>query len=90
VVAPAAPTRCADTHYTAEYVQKLHAVFTRVRDAENWKRPIDAVIGLTQDGELDLIVDAIRFYTGSDTVIFPLGNNRFRIVADGYYATLGA
>lgn len=68
--------------------QRMKTAFARVVDPVNWKRPIDAEIALEVDGELDLIVDAIRRYARAETVIYPLGRNRFRIVSPGYYATL--
>jgi hypothetical protein len=75
---------------------ELSAAFDKVRNPEHWKRPIDANVELG-DEEIALVQEAIVFFTGSQATLYPLlgtgsapGRCRYRVVADGYFMTIGA
>lgn len=72
------------------------AAFKRVEPADNWKNRIDAVIEVRNGAELELVLRAIEFFTGSKGEGWPInagtwdGLRRYKIVAAGYYAAIGA
>lgn len=73
--------------------QRLLDLFNVVVDPEDWKNPIDAVIDLDPADEQTLI-QAVIFFTGSVPEIerhpFGGGDIETRVIADGYYRTIGA
>jgi hypothetical protein len=56
---------------------------------ENWKDPIECEV-TASDSELSLIEEAIAFYTGSETFFTKNKNGTIKVMADGYYLTIGA
>lgn len=82
--------------YTDERVKELHVAFDRVKNPENWKLPVNAVVDLdttTADGvklQAD-ISEAVTFFTGSTaTFTKARGKNKVRVRAAGYYRAIGA
>lgn len=69
---------------------QLAAVFDRVKDAEHWKNPIDALVVLEKD-EVPLMEEAIVFFTGSVPSIVEVGiGGAYHVTAAGYFETIGA
>lgn len=72
------------------------AYFDLVKDAENWKGPIDAIVevpaGMQAQDLAEAIQDAVMFFTGSVAQFRPTGDdaNVLHVVARGYYAAVGA
>lgn len=71
--------------------EEMRAAFERVANRLNWKKPINRLLTVKNDAELDLIYDAVIHYTGSVPEFYPTGKSRqYRCVAAGYYLTVGA
>lgn len=73
----------------------LSAAFDKVRNQQNWKMPVDAVVDVSGDFELQLIERAVIFFTGSVPSFHAkaggaLPGCRYRVCAAGYYKTIGA
>jgi len=75
----------------------MSAVFDRVKNAQHWKNPIDTTIvvrGEDVQRELDVIREAVIFYTGSVPMFQDCGPSLdgtcFRVTAAGYFLTIGA
>lgn len=68
----------------------LRKAFERVENKANWKMPIDATIDITSPREGLLIAEAVVFYTGSRATFIPQGGSRYKVLAIGYYAAVGA
>lgn len=71
--------------------------FNRVAPKQNWKDRIDATVIVMNGAELEILLRAIEFFTGSraTTEILRAGtlggtSATYRIRAAGYYATCGA
>lgn len=80
--------------YTQE---QLLAAFKRVENSKNWKNRINRVVTVESDDELDLITSAVIHFTGSVPEFVETefrwredGKKRYRVIAAGYYATIGA
>lgn len=74
---------------------ELHEAFKRVEPRGNWKNPISAefstaTVEADSAYEVEVIREAIVFFTGSVPTIRHLGNFRFIAQAAGYYAAVGA
>lgn len=67
--------------------EELEAAFAKVRNADNWKYPVDATIPV-----IDLLdtVQAIAHFTGSESYVANVGQGLVRVYAPGYYQTIGA
>lgn len=66
-----------------------------VVDPANWKNPIDATIDVPKDAEerklfFRLINDAVIFFCGCVPEFINVGDHQVRVVAAGYYASVGA
>lgn len=71
--------------------QELADQFDRVKDPEAWKNPIDAVIELEMGSREQRLLDyAIIFFAGCGAEYFDEGEGKIRVVADGYYLSIGA
>lgn len=75
-------------YYTDAKVAALKAAFELVEPKPNWKAPINAVVPRT--APIDEIVEAVAFYTGAKAKVKPAGGKSVRIIAAGYYETVGA
>jgi hypothetical protein len=75
-----------------EYTRgELLELFGAVQNRENWKGPIDAFVDLRVDWARIGTFLAIEFFTGSRAVMEQMRDGvRYRVTADGYYATIGA
>lgn len=80
---------------------ELAAAFDKVKPAKHWKYPINAEVVIENDGEMAMISEAVVFFTGSVPEFIPVrvarpikGNDPgamvYRVVAAGYFATIGA
>ena len=67
---------------------KLHKL---VESPEGWKMPIDAVVELS-DRDLDLLDYAIVFFSGCSAEFYEVEGQpkKTRVIADGYYRSVGA
>lgn len=80
-----------------EYTQEqLEAAFKLVQPAENWKNPINAQVYL-DDAEKEVIGEAVIYFTGGLAEFVPVprakkvnGKTRYRVIAPGYYRSVGA
>ena len=69
-------------NYTNYTRSELRAAFEKVEDKSDWKNPIDATIDVA---ELDVTVNAIRFFTGTESNWQLIPNtSQVRIRAIGY------
>jgi chromosome condensin MukBEF MukE localization factor len=74
-----------------EYTQEqLQAAFNKVANSKNWKNRINRIVTVADDSERDLIARAVIHFTGSVADFIELGDNKYRVIADGYYAAIGA
>lgn len=70
--------------------RELSEAFDRVKDSDHWKNRINKVVALETEREIKAVEVAVTFFTGSIATVTPLGNDRFRVRAAGYFATIGA
>lgn len=81
---------------TFEFTRReLTEAFAVIRPKDHWKNAIDAefstgTMPTMSAREVAAVHEAVRFFTGSLPEITHLGNFRFRVKADGYFATIGA
>ena len=71
-------------------VAELRAAFDRVKDADNWKNPIDRVLSLESERAIAAVEEAVVFFAGCVADVEPLGRDEYRIRAVGYYVAVGA
>ncbi len=71
--------------YTRE---QLTEAFDLVQPPDNWKNPIDASVPVGTD--LKVLDAAVTFFTGSTTEFFPQPDGSTRVIAEGYYASIGS
>lgn len=69
-------------------VGDLRGAFDLVKPAGHWKGAINAT--LHEGSDLELIVAAVEFFTGSKATATPVNGGMHRILAAGYYAAVGA
>ncbi len=74
--------------YTDKEVAKMKAIFERVEDKANWKNPINAIIVLDDNDDkaqrqIDILFDAIIFFTGSVPTITRCSTGVYRVRARG-------
>ena len=69
---------------------EMNEAFKRVQNPTDWRGPINAVVRVDSQVELDEIVKAIMFYTATKATAFRLSGQGFgqayRITAAGYRA----
>ena len=69
---------------------ELNAAFKRVQNPYDWREPIDCIVYAKDQSELDVIVEAIMFYTATKATIRQVGipaySRTYRITAVGYRA----
>lgn len=68
---------------------ELSQAFDLVANRDNWKMPIDATVWL-DDWQKACVHEAVIFFTGSIPRFHWLAPRQYRVVAAGYYATIGA
>lgn len=74
-----------------EYTQdELRAAFDRVACTKNWKNRINRIVTIADAAERDLISKAIIHFTGSVPEFVEQPSGKVRVIADGYYAAIGA
>lgn len=71
--------------------EKMERAFEFVRDLDDWRNPIDAVVTPLTKAEADIIAESIVYFTATVPTVTPAvadGNDHelkgFRFVADGY------
>lgn len=69
---------------------ELQFAFDCVAPAQDWKAPINAVATLQSERAKLGMHLAVEFFTGSRPTLEHLSGNAYRVVAAGYYATVGA
>ncbi len=77
--------KAAQGGYTLD---QLSEAFDTVKNPENWKYPIDAVV--PKDANLDLIGRAVTWFAGCIIEYGTLPDGRIRVYADGYYNSVGS
>lgn len=75
--------------YTEAFVSQLDEQFKRVQDEKHWKNPINKILHAS-DEEIELIREAVIFYTGSVPHVERLQDGQVWVRASGYYMTVGA
>jgi len=71
--------------------QQLSDAFDLVKDPEAWKNPIDKVIELEMNSRAWAILDyAITFFAGCGAEYYDEGPGKLRVVAAGYYMSVGS
>jgi len=84
------PTRTLVPVQRPEYTdEQLDAAFKRVANSKNWKNRINRIV-VADDAERDLIARAVIHYTGSVADFIEVGPNKYRVIANGYYAAIGS
>lgn len=81
-------------------LRQLHQAFDLVKPRPHWKDPIDRwvdlenerVPGVAVQEQVDLITEAVTWFTGSVPEFFYAAGSttRVRVLAAGYYAAVGA
>jgi hypothetical protein len=66
---------------------QMSQCFDNVKNAENWKDPINKTIANPGMQNLMCLAEAIVHFTGSFAHIKLLPNGKVRVTAPGYYAT---
>lgn len=94
------PHKCAKCVASGETYEtrqaRMEAAFALVKPAANWKNPIRATVSVASETELDVIGDAIAYFTGSRAEFRRLkttdskGRARYAVRAPGYYVSIGA
>ena len=74
--------------YNGHTDTELHAAFDKVKNADNWKDEIDAVI---DEAEWGIVNDAVIYFTGGMLdIVERLDGGRVRVWSAGYYVHIGA
>lgn len=76
------------TYEQKHNLMKLH--FDKVKNKDNWKDPIDSIVTVESSDELNAIIDAVSYFTGSVADVIKIKENTFHVLADGYYLSVGA
>nr|WP_229650265.1 hypothetical protein [Vibrio splendidus] len=67
---------------------ELQAAFGMIKSSDHWKSSIDTVI-LAED--FDVCSEACSYITGSIlSEVSPVGEDKIRVVADGYFVAIGS
>jgi hypothetical protein len=69
---------------------ELSDAFDKVTNKANWKLPIKKTVVLSGDFEMEMIREAVVFFTGSKATFKAKGLSRYEVKAAGYYAVIGA
>jgi hypothetical protein len=77
-------------YYTDAKVAELRVAFDRVVPKDNWKKRIDRWIPIDSLAELDLIREAVIFYTVGVPQFVVTEDRMVHVTAPGYYESVGA
>lgn len=67
---------------------ELNEAFQKIQNAEHWKNPIDAWI---HPNQFEVCAEACCYFTGSSlSRVQWAGEHAVRVMAPGYYLTIGA
>jgi hypothetical protein len=67
--------------------EKMERAFEFVKDKDDWRKPIDAIVTPLTKAEADVIADAIIYFTGTAPTVTPANDHEikgFRFEAVGY------
>lgn len=82
------PRKVEHRVYTQE---ELLAAFKRVENKSDWKKRIWRLVVIKDQEDRQLITQAVIHFTGSVPEFFETATpNKYRVVANGYYAAIGA
>lgn len=81
--------RCNGIGEVPKYDVEREKAFDMVKDKNNWKNPILAIIKADMRMR-EIIKDAIAFYAGSPCLIVENRNGYCMVQAPGYYVCVGA
>jgi hypothetical protein len=76
--------------YPVATQEQLDAAFKRVQNTKNWKNRINRIVTVADDADRDVIAQAVIHFTGSVADFVEVGPNKYRVIAAGYYAAIGA
>jgi len=68
--------------------EELRGAFNLVCDKTDWKKDIKATV--PSDTNLDLVREAVIHFTGSVPFFIRQKDGNIKVVADGYYLSVGA
>lgn len=68
--------------------ERLQEVFALVKDKENWKMPVDAVVH-PEVAQVEEIEIAVTWFTGGGVEIWE-EDGQWRVTAPGYYEEIGS
>jgi hypothetical protein len=69
---------------------ELSAALDRVKNKKNWKSRINRIVTFKSERERVAVEEAVVFFCGCVAEMYDMGDGRTRVVADGYYAAVGA
>ena len=67
--------------------EEMDVAFSYVQDSEHWKNPLTALI---PNEMLDVVEQAVIYFTGSVVFVTPLDEHCSMVEAAGYFLTIGA
>jgi hypothetical protein len=70
--------------------EQMSQCFANVQNAKGWKHRINKLIDNPGEKNLDCLAEAILNFTGSMPTFFNESNGKVRVMAEGYYAAIGA
>lgn len=81
---------CSTVKVHGDYTRKqLTMAFDRVKNADNWKMPIDKTLKLNP-AEVEAVRHAVVFYAGCVPTFTAKVGEGYRVQAVGYYMAVGA
>ena len=69
---------------------QLAEKFDLIKNEDHWKNPINKTIDKPSDNDLEMLHEAVHFFTGSCLTTYPRDDGRLHCEADGYFLTIGA
>jgi len=68
---------------TEDYQSRMREAFERVETPGDWRAPINAVV-VADHAEIELIGEAVEFFTATRATITHLGQRTYQVRAVGY------
>ena len=68
--------------------EELHDAFDLVKNRNNWKMPIRGRV--IPEDKVDAVVEAISYFCGSPSEVYPHKPGFVKVYAAGYYACIGS